>query len=88
VGYHVFVCQVYHFLDTSIKSDTPDTQIHDNPLSWLGLDTSIKSDTPYKQKWQPTFLAGLWHFNKKWYTWHTNTWQPTFLGCITFYWSA
>jgi hypothetical protein len=31
------------------KNDTPNKQIHDNPLSWLGLDTSIKNDTPDTQ---------------------------------------
>lgn len=25
------------------KINTPDTQIHDRPLSWLGVCTSIKS---------------------------------------------
>ena len=26
------------------KFDTPNTQIHNRPLSWLGTDTSVKSD--------------------------------------------
>jgi hypothetical protein len=34
-------------------------QIHDNPLSWLGLDTSIKNDTPDTQIHDNPLVSGV-----------------------------
>ena len=35
--------QILKFFKNTGKIDTPDTYIHDLPLSWLGISISIKS---------------------------------------------